>query len=257
MTQARVILKSFNGIGDLLFVTPTLRMIKETYNDAVKIKINTNHPGLVLHNPFVDEVGQENDGLFLAYPDPIHLKQPTQHHILTDWELVCSNFNLTTPVPKLLPELFTKRKPKCKDVGVQVLMTGKYGGKKDWPHAQELVNRTGWEAIPRFRSVIDLAEHLSSYRIVICPEGGIMHMATALGIPCVAIFGGFIHPAWTGYQQNINLSCRLDCSDDCYNHHPCKNRFKHICWESIAVGDVISAARILFERTYGSSIRFE
>lgn len=243
-----MILKSFNGIGDLLFTTPTLRIVKETYDSAVKVKVNTNHPSLLLNNPFVDEIGSNRDeGLFMSYPDPIHMKRPTQHHILTDWQLVCKEFGLTTPKPNLMPELYTERLPKRESIGVQTIMTGKYGGKKDWPYAKALVEKTGWEPIPKFPSVERLAKEISSYQLVVCPEGGIMHMATALGVPCVAIFGGFIDPEWTGYDANINLACRLPCSDDCYNHHPCKNSKKHECWRRITVSEVIKTVNLTLE----------
>ena len=85
----KIRIKSFNGIGDLLFVTPTLRRIKEAYGSKAHISVITNHPILLFKNPFVDSLGTdsvEDSHLFtfLGYPDPIHGFDPTKHHIESD-----------------------------------------------------------------------------------------------------------------------------------------------------------------------------
>lgn len=41
---------------------------------------------------------------------------------------------------------------------------------------------------------------LTRYKAIICHEGGLHHVAVALGIPCVTIFGGYISPRITGYN---------------------------------------------------------
>ena len=96
---------SFNGIGDLLFVTPTLRVIKEAYPDSV-ITVNTNYPDLLINNPFVDNINAGEGGVFLGYPDPIHQIWPVQHHIISDWKIVCRTYELDTEQPELRPELY-------------------------------------------------------------------------------------------------------------------------------------------------------
>ncbi len=46
---------------------------------------------------------------------------------------------------------------------------------------------------------------LNGAGLYVGPEGGLYHAATALGIPAVAIFGGFVSPANQGYDHQVNL----------------------------------------------------
>ncbi|GAG84062.1 unnamed protein product, partial [marine sediment metagenome] len=133
----KVVIKSFNGIGDLLFVTPTLRVIKEAH-PGCHITVNTNYPGLLLNNPYVDVVGNENEGVFLGYPDPIHLQWPTKHHIISDWEIVTQHYKLETNPPSLQPEIYIDRFKHGTGVGVQTIHKGHWHKKKVWPYYDEL-----------------------------------------------------------------------------------------------------------------------
>ena len=120
-------IKSFNGIGDLLFLTPTLRRIKETCPGA-RVVVNTNYPALIESSPFVDSINEGRDGVFLAYPDPIHRVLPTRHHILSDWEIVSKAYGLELEPPELKPEIYLaggwEQKGRRSQVGVQVIHKG-------------------------------------------------------------------------------------------------------------------------------------
>jgi len=241
-----IVIKSFNGLGDLLLATPTLRVVKEAVGSSVRLKINTNFPGLLIGNPYVDEVGGEKQGLFLAYPDPIHMKKPHRHHIYTDWRVICTYLGITTRRPWLRPEYYGRRIRRTEKIGVQVRMTGKYGGKKDWTGSRSLIEKTGWEPIPNCSSPPALAVKLSSYKAIVCTEGGVHHLAAAVGTPAVVLFGGFISPEWTGYQYQFNVVNRLECSEECYDHHKCKNtKILHQCWREISPADVQKAMEML------------
>lgn len=50
------------------------------------------------------------------------------------------------------------------------------------------------------------AAALSGFDLAILPEGGLHHAAAAVGAPAVVIFGGFIPPQVTGYQNHVNLT---------------------------------------------------
>lgn len=62
----------------------------------------------------------------------------------------------------------------------------------------------GVEHIPtvNFRQSLTI---LRNAKLFVGPEGGLHHAAAAMGVPAVVIFGGFIHPRTTGYEQHINL----------------------------------------------------
>jgi hypothetical protein len=237
-------IKSFNGIGDLLFVTPTLRRIKEAYPQS-EIVVNTNFPELLENNPYVDHVGiDRKEGVFLGYPDPIHCKWPTCHHIISDWKIVCDAYKLTTQKPVLKPEIYLplpKKKPLVKGeppvVGVQVLHKGHWHGKKVWPKFDQLVNLPNYVAIPRVQSIRDLVYFISYLDGVVCSEGGISHIAKALDIPSVVIYGGFADPRWNGYEDQVNMTNEKWCSY-CYHPRPCENNIERICMKEIQVLDV-------------------
>lgn len=77
--------------------------------------------------------------------------------------------------------------------------------------------------------------------IVLTPEGGVHHLAGAMGTPAVVVFGGFISPDTTGYAHHINLFA--DGPDS-----PCGVYSRHCdhCDEALAritPADVVAAAR--------------
>lgn len=255
-------IKSFNGIGDLLFVTPTLEWIK-FWNPYAKIKVMTNYPELLLENPYVDEATRrrparthktDEEGVFLNYPDPIHAKNPTQHHILSDWEIVIRHFGLDEeyPEPGYDPKIYcyeyVPRKERNGKIGVQVLHKGHWHGKKVWPHFDELaaVSRR-FEAIPKVSGVLDLVELIANYDFVVCAEGGISHIAQAVTTPAVVIMGGFHRPEWAGYLSNQHylFDEEIWCRDECYNPGPCKSKvIERECmrqWDVDAVLEIIGS----------------
>lgn len=46
---------------------------------------------------------------------------------------------------------------------------------------------------------------MASARAAVLPEGGLHHVAAAVGVPAVVIFGGYISPGVTGYDSQVNL----------------------------------------------------
>ena len=240
MGQKIIKILSKNGVGDALFVTPTLRRIKESYPDH-HIIVNTNRADLFNNNPFVNQINFDHEGLFLGYPDPIHCKNPTKHHILSDWEIVCKTFNLVTDPPELQPEIYIENRIQALDkrkVGVQTLHKGQWHRKKEWPFFADLVSSNRiFTSIPVCRTIENLVITLSSYKMVVCSEGGISHLAKALGIPAVVIYGGFANPEWNGYEDHINICNPLECSY-CYNSYPCKNKVERKCLRDITIEQV-------------------
>lgn len=231
----KIVIKSFNGIGDLLFVTPTLRVIKEAYPDSV-ITINTNRRELLKDNPFVDIVGGKNEGVFLKYPAPDGGVLPHQHHILSDWEIVCKEYNLITKKPVLRPELFLKCLPQERNlIGVQTHHKRIYHNKRVWSGLEELSAQEGFEPIPWVKGEEALVRQIASYKCVVCPEGGVSHIAAALRQPAIVLMGGFTSPEWVGYDFHINITSNIECKY-CYNNNPCKNKFK--CWDEVSIEQI-------------------
>lgn len=244
-----IVIKSFSGIGDLLFMTPSLRVIKETYPDA-RITVNTNFPRLLKNNPYVSHVGTVDEGLFLGYPDPIHCVAPTKHHIMSDWEIITRHYALETPLPTLRPELYCMnghRMVTGLGIGVQVEHKGYWFEKKVWPYSEDLVKQIACgsheiRAIPHFGSMSSLVSFLAGLRLVVCCEGGVQHIAAALGVPTIVIYGGFAKPEWNGYPDHVNIVNEKPCSY-CYNPRPCVSSVERECMREITVGKVMKVIR--------------
>ena len=239
----RIIIKSHNGIGDMLFATPSFKVIKEAYLDC-HITINTNRAEVIRDNPYVDEVGGANTGLFLGYPAPDGGKLPTQHHIISDWQLICNAFDLKTEPPELRPDIYYKPKIVPRSViAVQCDHKRNYHSKRVWPHFEALAEKEGFERIPHFDNpgyLYKLMDYLASCSGVVCAEGGISHLSAGLGGKAVVLFGGFSDPVWTGYDDHINLVSNVACKH-CFNNSPCRNGF--ICWDSLSMDVIETIAR--------------
>lgn len=207
---------------------------------GLKITVNTNYPELLAGNPNADHINEGRDGLFLGYPDPIHRRLPTQHHILSDWDIVRTAFGLDLPHPALKPEIFIDTSDCTKQdmIGVQTIHKGHWHAKKVWPYFDILAIATGFEPIPKTRSITDLVRKIASYKAVICAEGGISHIAKAIGVPAVVIYGGFADPAWNGYPDQFNIVNKLPCSY-CYNPEPCTDPIERRCMEEISISRVL------------------
>lgn len=231
-----ITIRSFNGIGDLLFVTPTLEVVKKAY-PAAHIMVNTNYPDLLAANPYVDRVGTLREGVFMGYPDPIHGRQPVQHHILSDWEIICRAYGLQTDKPDLKPQIYIPYLRPTGKVGVQVIHKGHWHAKKVWPRFAELAALPGYEPIPKCSNILELVGYVADCRAVVCAEGGISHIARAVGTPAVVIYGGFADPAWNGYEDQINIVNRKSCSY-CYNPSPCVHEIERCCMREITVEQV-------------------
>lgn len=70
-----------------------------------------------------------------------------------------------------------------------------------------------------YRKTASVLRHCDA---VISHVGGMMHLATAVNVPCVTLFGGVEDPYISGYKQNLNMFIPLECSP-CWLEEPCKN----------------------------------
>lgn len=70
------------------------------------------------------------------------------------------------------------------------------------------------------RNEREAAAAIAGARACVLPEGGLHHAAAALGVPAVVIFGGYTHPATTGYDLHVNL---FTGGEACGQRLPCKH----------------------------------
>ena len=85
---------------------------------------------------------------------------------------------------------------------------------------------------------------------MITHPSGFMHLATALSVPCVGLYGGVEDPAISGYSQNLNLTVSLDCAP-CWLPKACEEAK---CKELLPPEKVVDAVVKLIEsNTIGSN----
>ena len=230
-----IVIKSFDGLGDCLFGTPAVHVIKQAYPSSF-ITYNVKWAGLLEGNPWIDKIGAEDAGVRVYYNTINSGVSPTQHHIIEVWERICRAYNLSTERPALQPEIYlTPVLPKTNLVGVQVMHTGNYHRKKMWPHFDELSTQLGFQPIPKIvGGCIEqkLAQLIASYKAVVCAEGSVSHIARAVDTPAIVLYGGIATPLWNGYVEQTNIESHVDCSY-CWNNKPCIGEYK--CWKAISV----------------------
>lgn len=83
-------------------------------------------------------------------------------------------------------------------------------------------------------TIRDAAAVLSVASAAVLPEGGLHHVAAAVRLRAVVIFGGFIDPRITGYAMHRNL---FTAKDACGNRRPCEHC--HEAMSKIAPRDVL------------------
>jgi ADP-heptose:LPS heptosyltransferase len=71
-------------------------------------------------------------------------------------------------------------------------------------------------------------------------EGGLMHLARAVGCRSAVIFGGRVHPSQIGYSSNESLYWDGACAP-CWQRDNCD--YDRICLGDISADMVIAAAR--------------
>lgn len=86
-----------------------------------------------------------------------------------------------------------------------------------------------------FRDALAIMRHAALY---IGPEGGLHHGAAAVDVPAVVIFGGFIPPSVTGYDDHTNLTGGAEA---CGSYTRCQHCIDAMA--AISVDEVLTAAR--------------
>src|SRR5882757_3603369 len=124
------------------------------------------------------------------------------------------------------------------------------------PGAQEVTEFSAPWLVPVALPLRQFLAVLSECRLLLCNDTGPMHLATAVGVPVVAVFGPTM-PAWFGPRDERSrivlhegVWCR-PCADRCLFEQP-------YCLRSISVKRVLSVAQAAVAKmVFGSSEEFE
>ncbi len=153
--------------------------------------------------------------------------------------LTAVNIGATRPQKRWFAESFAEMLDSLGDS--QIVLVG--AGAEDTQMAVDILSRTKSSPINLVgkTKVRALAAVLKRCDLLISGDSGPMHLATAVGTPCVALFGS-TDPKVTGpfdeYSEAIykNLSC-----SPCGNHPTCNGRYD--CLREITPEEVVLAAR--------------
>ncbi len=129
------------------------------------------------------------------------------------------------------------------------------GDAHDVPLAQELRQRLQAPVVDRagHLSLMETAALLQRCHLLLCNDSGLMHMATALRVPVVTVFGptvqefGFYPFQARSRVLSVPLPCR-PCSTKGLQRCP---RGHHDCMQRVAVEQVVEAAEAMWERGAG------
>ena len=171
----------------------------------------------------------------------------SEYGIVPGSPLVAVNVGATRPQKRWFAESFAETLDGLRDI--PVVLVG--AGAEDTQMAADILRRTQSAPINLVgrTQVKTLAAVLKRCDLLISGDSGPMHLATAVGTPCVALFGS-TDPSVTGpfddYSEALykNLSC-----SPCGNHPTCNGRYD--CLREITPEEVVLAARRLLRECRG------
>ncbi len=266
------------ALGDVLMCTPGLRELKRR-NPSCHVTFYTDSPELVAGLPFIDLVrpsAERPDGIIsLEYekslPPHRHLARVIGDHL----GLHVSDVRPSCVVDRGLVERYRREWSSLpRPLVVVNRRAGPWTPNKDWTpaHWETLIDRllsrttiieTGiggfdgrLRSCPNYlnlvgkTSVPELVAAIAAADLHVAPDTGTIHIAAAMGIPSVVIFGGYTHPDCLAYPGNINLYSPVPCSP-CWLREPCP--YGKPCLHMITPTEVECALDRLWEETSSSS----
>lgn len=268
-------------LGDALFMSTVAHEIKKRRPD-IRIVTDTHWPQLFHHNPDVAAVfmagNQPRPGAFpVIYEDPW---PPPRKHVL---RIVCERLGLEDPEIRTYyyptMEERTKaraiRPPSSRPLVVVHPFSGFFAARsKQWdfrhwkrflellPPEIETIRFGGPEEPgtpterPNHRELVNMdlrltAALLETADVFVGQESGLAHLATALGVPSVVIFTGYVPPDVFGYEQNINLAPDLPYAP-CWEKDGCPPCKGEICTRAVKPETVFEKTMDLLERSVRS-----
>jgi ADP-heptose:LPS heptosyltransferase len=241
------------------------------------IEVNCSYPELLKCNPSIDIVSSSaRRRAFLLKKLPKNKaispkywfgegNQPSNHilKLLCEQAGISGEIDFRTYIHLTRNEL--EQVPYFMRGGIVIQSQGKlsWGINKNWypDRFQDVVNhfkailpviQIGTSKDPLLSGCIDMRDRTSLRsaaailywsRCFVGQVGGLMHLARAVDTKSVIIYGGFEKPWQSGYDNNFNITSKVDCSP-CWKMQECLPRK---CMDNISSQEVIEAVEKLFE----------
>ena len=234
------------ALGDDLLMSLVLPALKEKYPDK-KIVVEARWVDFFQNNPYVDWVTDKHfkttkrhlkpkyaidentkDSIYKQFMQSIGLQGKAAPQLyLTDTEIQQARDKYDFPYIVICPVGKVKFSANRKEWGLE-----KFQKLRDLMPGYRFI-QIGLKTDPLLKNVNDargLAVRQSAALIkngilFIGLEGGLMHLAKAVGKKSVIIYGGFLRPEISAYEENLNISNLVDCSPcfhSAYPHEPCE-----------------------------------
>jgi heptosyltransferase II len=150
------------------------------------------------------------------------------------------------PAKRWLPDRFAATGDQLgKDLNMGVVL---FGGKADWETAEQVRKQAHMNMInlAGLTSLTEAVYLISQCRLFLSNDSGLMHVAGALNIPTVAIFGS-TNPVTTSPPGEKTALVRKDVPCSPCLKETCPSDFR--CMTMITVEDVVGAAKTLLNKS--------
>lgn len=236
------------------------------YLPKSKVIVETQKPELFLHNPKIDKI-------FFGKVAPFYHKAEYLIDAIETTHIL-SQMRNRLPLPAaerppyleifLQPEERMAVRQQMPESYIVVAPAGKQTfarNRKEWSFERFTQVRDFFSNIPfvqlggpddpllpdtidrRGRPIRETAAIIENATTGLFLEGGMMHLANAVGKPCVIIFGGAIDPRLSGYDMHINLASKPHCSPCFTSEQPMTVCDTMICMKAITVENVVAAVK--------------
>lgn len=254
------------ALGDVLMCTPALKAAKRA-NPQLRLNFYTDYPDLMRGLPFLDVVLPSADAppqtIRLSYEDFI----PPRRHIAAFFgDLLGVRVRDVRPSIATDPDILAKWRIRFAALPRPIIAVSRRAGpwtpNKDWPavHWSTVIpelarsgsvveigqrhvgdapfDHPNYHDLREQTPLADLIGLLAASDVHIGPISGPVHIAAALGIPSVVIYGGYEDPICSSYLGNVNLTNQPSCSP-CWLRTPCP--YDRKCLRDISPERVINA----------------
>jgi ADP-heptose:LPS heptosyltransferase len=272
--------RSSKPLGDALFITTAAREIHKR-KPSMRITVKTHWPALFVNNPDVASVSAIREPFTPNGGFPIVYEQPwpplRRQHVLST---ICEGLGLEGAVEartyyspteeerRIAGEI---RPPSGRPLVVVHPFSGFFAARAkqwDFAHWKRLLDLmpAGIETV-RFGNLDEpatpteraghrdllgadlriVAALLESADAFVGQESGMAHLATALGVPAVVIFTGYVPPDVFGYPQNVNLAPDLPYAP-CWQGNGCPPCGGQVCTRAVEPETVLRSVLSLLEK---------
>ena len=249
------VMRTSNGLGDNLLLSVLLPYLRKK-NPKHKIVVETRFPELFKNNPYVDWVTNRH-----FKTTKRHIKPKYRIYKNTKFSFIEQMLNYIGVNENGSPQLYLAKneiesiKEQFPYPYITICPVGKTefsANRKEWGfnNFQRLRNllseykfvQIGLNTDPLLDNLIDgrglfirkTAALIHNSLFFIGLEGGFMHLSKAVGKRALIIFGGYIDPKNSGYDDNINLYSQVDCSPCYHSNAPHEYCDSMKCMKAIA-----------------------